>query len=880
MLRIKPGVARDVSRPLGGIEMRIIMPYFRFVTWCFAPMIFLSLAVSDRLSARSDMDLKSPAVEGRPRLKPAVSEPNQQYAVHDIGKMGLTITNFGTFGTGYLSGPSHEGGVAPSCEFPLNSDLEYLYAASIWIGAVVGRDTLVSVGAGGWGGGTEMMPDAGEAGAIIFRSNLPSKPDYDPEAVSEQDFICTFTDTNVNVATDNTDNRPHMPLNIAIRQATYAWSYDYAEDFVLFDYKITNIGTYPIRSLYLAIYVDADVNHRSIIGSGYADDICGFRRTVDMPRGFGLDQDTVNIAWISDNDGDPVSSAGGNAWSFTSPVAVTGTRVVRTPNPDLSYSFNWWISNGDATLDFGPRMAGTETDPFYVFGAHLGTPMGDRVRYYIMRHPEFDYDQLFCAMNHTSDGFLPPPRPTQAIDFANGYDTRYLLSFGPFDVEPGDTLPITLAYIAGDSFHVDPSAFADDFDAYNPQVFYDRLNFNDFGKNARWASWVYDNPGYDTDGDGDSGRYNWSCPGPDSTLYFPENQTPPEDLLPDCKKVYYAGDGEADFRGASPPPPPVITVLPEYGKVTIRWNGEMTENSIDVFSGEKDFEGYRVYYSLTNRHTDFVLLTSYDVDDYKRYEFNTTLRMWEQTSVPFTGDSLRALYGSDFEPLSYYDDQHYFTEPGSGGRLVYFVSQDWNQSDLSDEQLIHRVYPEASKNDPSDTTEAGWLRYYEYEYVLDNLQPSVPYYFSVTSFDYGSLKVDLGALESSPLTNAVQEYALPSGDVVEDSALSVLVYPNPYRIDGGYAAAGYENRDRVRSAERARVINFANLPKVCKIRIYSLDGDLIREIDHYYPEGGPGSQHETWDVISRNTQAVVTGIYLWQVSSDMGEQIGKLVIMK
>jgi len=110
--------------------------------------------------------------------------------------------------------------------------------------------------------------------------------------------------------------------------------------------------------------------------------------------------------------------------------------------------------------------------------------------------------------------------------------------------------------------------------------------------------------------------------------------------------------------------------------------------------------------------------------------------------------------------------------------------------------------------------------------------------------------------------------------------LKVIVYPNPYRIDGGYARAGYENRDRTKAAERTRAIHFANLPKVCTIRIYSIDGDLIQEINHNRPDGGPGSQQEVWNVISRNTQAVVTGIYLWHVESEMGEQIGKLVIMK
>ena len=57
-------------------------------------------------------------------------------------------------------------------------------------------------------------------------------------------------------------------------------------------------------------------------------------------------------------------------------------------------------------------------------------------------------------------------------------------------------------------------------------------------------------------------------------------------------------------------------------------------------------------------------------------------------------------------------------------------------------------------------------------------------------------------------------------------------------------------------------------------------GDLIQQIEHNAPEGSTASSHETWNVISRNTQEVVTGIYLWQVSSPLGDQVGKLVIIK
>ena len=57
-------------------------------------------------------------------------------------------------------------------------------------------------------------------------------------------------------------------------------------------------------------------------------------------------------------------------------------------------------------------------------------------------------------------------------------------------------------------------------------------------------------------------------------------------------------------------------------------------------------------------------------------------------------------------------------------------------------------------------------------------------------------------------------------------------------------------------------------------------GDLVRELDHNYPEGGPEAMHDTWNLITRNTQAAVSGLYYWVVESDQGTQMGKFVIIK
>ncbi len=76
-----------------------------------------------------------------------------QVAGHRIGAMELAVNNNGTIGLGFTSGDKIDaftGQGVSSCQYPRGSNVEYLFAGAFWIGAVVGRDTLVSMGADGW----------------------------------------------------------------------------------------------------------------------------------------------------------------------------------------------------------------------------------------------------------------------------------------------------------------------------------------------------------------------------------------------------------------------------------------------------------------------------------------------------------------------------------------------------------------------------------------------------------------------------------------------------------------------------------------------------------------------------------------------------------
>ncbi|MCK4858486.1 MAG: hypothetical protein KAT58_10990, partial [candidate division Zixibacteria bacterium] len=708
--------------------------------------------------------------------KPTIGPPCSELRVHRVGNILLSVTNYGIFGNQAEPIEDPETGLpAPSCQYPAGSGVEYLFQGALWIGAIVGQDTLCSTGHDGWQHVFEMWPDACDnGGGMIKRSTRKTDFAYDPDAISEADYIAVYMDTLTDeayVSPNPDDGRPHVPLGIEITQKSYSWSYSYAEDFILIDFLLRNIGRAEIKKAFIGIYIDADVYHPTI-SNGFQDDICGFLQTFPSPAGcaeYPL-EDTVNVAWIADENGDPTAEGGVLAFNEKSAIAVTGTRVVRTPNPELELSFNWWVSQGDASLDWGPIRVENDRD---LGTGGLGTPAGDPNKYFFMVNKEFDYDQLWSAIDFTADGWLPP-NTAIGTDLANGYDTRYLLSFGPFDIAIGDSLPITLAYIGGDHFHVNPDDFKKYFNAENPQVFHEKLGFEDLATNAVWAVKVYDNPGVDTDGDGYAGEKAFNpCTG---------------------DSIWISGDGEPDFTGPPPPPAPLIRAIAGLGKVTIRWNGYDSETAEDPFSFEQDFEGYRVYAGDALQLSRFALLTTYDLPDYDRYRLNVAFDppRWELRDTPIHPDSLKAIYevgdeyndgipGWDPDDNPSAQDSLPWWEIVSGSLVevaYYFRPHKHNRHDL-DSTGIFKRFPDA------DTSELIWVdelndnvrKAYEYEYTIEGLLPSRPIYMAVTTIDFGHPLTGLGPLESSPLANAVEVWPI--------AGPKITVFPNPYKINAG-----------------------------------------------------------------------------------------------
>jgi hypothetical protein len=733
------------------------------------------------------------------------------------------------------------------------------------VGGVTRGDTLVSTaldcydhGLNPWdwhGYPIEFWPDIYPFGGMVHKSNIPGSKYYDSTALAEYQVTAEFADT-LRFASYMRDNpydyRDHQPLGIKVTQTSYTWSAKYAQDFMIVDYTIRNISQDTIFDAWIGMYNLGCVRFRGEVPSPPSDDIAGYLYSTPSEID-ECGEELVRMAYCRDNDGHAYSLP----WYQMRTSDAIGVAPLRLPELNSVNNFNWWNNDDRSQYNWGPREVRDPNYPLRLFADRgVGAPYTDRDKYYLMSKPEIDYPGHEAAVDHTAQGWLPPHYAGE--DIAKGHLPEFVTSYGPVTLLPEGETHLTVAVVLGEDVHWNERAYRDVFDPDHPDRFADQLDFSDIIENLRWARRIYDNPGVDTNNDGDSGR---------AVIHI-------DPVFGDTVVAYCGGDGVPDFNGAGPPPAPLVRVIPEDGRITVRWNGQECENTFDPFTLTRDFEGYRIYLSRSDRAEEMVLLGSFDRPNFNRYRWDDRRRAFRLVELPLSADEVYRHYGDDFDPLMYTPDKPLYND----GELVYFTCVDFNESDLTANSRIHKVYPDAI-DDPDDVDDEGRQRYYEYEFFIEDLLPSVPYWVSVTAFDYGHPPKKLEPMESSTLSNMVQVYAQqPTAE--NDDDLNVYCYPNPYRVDGQYPQDGYENRTEEIWYARARCITFANLPSRCDISILSLDGDFIDKIHHNEPSGSGTASTATWDLITVHSRAVVTGVYYWVVESDHDTQIGKLVILK
>jgi hypothetical protein len=179
---------------------------------------------------------------------------------------------------------------------------------------------------------------------------------------------------------------------------------------------------------------------------------------------------------------------------------------------------------------------------------------------------------------------------------------------------------------------------------------------------------------------------------------------------------------------------------------------------------------------------------------------------------------------------------------------------------------------------------------YWYKYEIADLMSGWQYQFSITAFDGGSSDTDIESLESSPNANAVRVFpGTPANTDFKSNndEFKVGVYPNPYRVNAAWDG----------SNTLQRKIVFYNLPELAEVKVYTLAGELVAQLQHdantyngdirWFEDFSAdnrimsGGEH-AWDLLSEANQNLSTGLYLYTVEDkDTGAtQRGKLVIIK
>jgi len=860
--------------------------------------------------------------------------------VHNVGRLHLQITNIGQ--TGNALNPALT--TVPSAEYPPGSGIDHLYAAGLWVGAIDAsgiphvttavydrefapdpaptnacvnlpldqvadvREAYEGIPGGNRVISSSVNPDDDGDGKIDedFLNGLDDDGDglcdEDYAAIGQQMFACEYRD---DIPSIRQVFPEHVPLGIRVRQTSYAWSTPGQSDFVGMDYQITNQSGRALRNVFIAIFADCDIGNRAVQGYFLDDEAALFDSVVTYtgPSGEAVNR-RIQMAYMWDNPDDP-----------NRPQDNKGGDV-----PGNGYFGCMFLNHTtDPSGVNAPPRVGITAFKYFSGSASFaagGDPSNDAEHYQLMSDPRYNPNNFYDRSNAVSQSSVRP------------LDYRFIMATGPFkQILPDSTLTVSVAWVAGMGLgRNDPTASSTLIsNAVSAQQVFDGL-YTDLDNNlttgtcgketcirnttggkaftyeipdtsvcvVRFHSTIPDDPKY-------AGIPAWQtgvpCNAQQDGKYVCVDQTSPLQthcasadtvnipiISTDCTWVDFDCDVNTGLGGkehlvnwvaAAPLPAPFFQgvdgkgeprdFLPLYEthsdstrvsawffpgdrKVTLKWNN-FAEQIRDAQRGNlKEFVGYRIY---------------------KASGWNRPLG----TNAPATnlwsllGEWRVDPKGTPARSLSELVDP--------SARMVehHTVEVRWDP--------IHRVVMPDSSYTESDTLYAVG----RYSFVDPNVLNGFPYFYSIVPVSIvPGTTTDTDVILSGNPSATNSQVVYPRGDS-KPNQKEVFVVPNPYK-----AHAEWDLVPREEDPSGTKVV-FMNLPATKgTIHIYTLAGDLVKDIpfDGTAPAdlqsgkdpviSGQGSV--PWNLISRNGQSIVSGIYLYSVDTDLGRQVGRFVIIK
>lgn len=892
--------------------------------------------------------------------------------VMNVGETHINITNWGLIGSMYSS--VRPWSDAPSCQWPAGSGNEYLWSSGLWVGGVVLGERLCSTG----GAASEFYPLPTDLDATIYesvggkvlrpsgnseasgnRSPMPNgdddgdgvedeetlngkdddgdgKIDEDFGQIGNQMFVLTNYD-NTRLAQENFPD--HTPMNLEVVQSTFAWENDQVDDFVGFDYKITNVGVTNIERVYIGFFSDSDIAPRS--GDGGADD--------DMAG-----------SW-PDLHGSPglVRAADG---SFVPLQIGYMYDAAETNRLDGYFGIVFLGHDVDPAGRRAPRTVGMRTFQRFAGNASFeqgGDPTNDEERYQLLSAPVEEWD------NNTARG--------KQADF------RFLVSAGPFELmPPGGVLNFQVGMVVGpgldgllancaEAAQTWYGVYVDDVKTLTTESGTDlnpgqlgretMLCREDFAGNTADNPWDNFKPDY-MDASCLNSEWLLSVPGmtaDDRFVYAVDGVSKTcamfnMDNCFECARQLGYICGPSDFEEARwncnveglkennhctgvdglekqihwlvgmAPPPPGLRLWPTDSRVHVFWD-DQSMISEDIRLQKIDFESYRVWRadnwqrpfgsSLSNgpENSLWQMIGEFDVvNQFVTRDVTTgaaidTIPLGANTGFDqiayrpvsldkpaFAGlaDAMQALVDAD--PSNRLERRPDVRDRDGRPNEFFPLLGRWETYPAVLDTFWAVTYraPDAAAEPPVVRKHATQY----FEYIDREIHNGFIYFYSVTATDHqlmpgeagdaGYIDLPVGAgLVGDPgssFSSTVPGAAAQTAAEREKYGVNIYVYPNPATRD---ALAEYQELFPSGEDPTGVRVTFTNLPASANtLKIYTVSGDLVQTISH---DGLNGTGHTSWNLMSRNGQEIVSGVYLYTVQSDdsrFEDFVGKFVVVR
>lgn len=846
--------------------------------------------------------------------------------VLDRGRLHVNVTNHGLIGSLFQSDFPFSN--APSAQWPGGSGHEYMWAGGLWVGGIVHGERAVTTGQYQ----RELRPGDHLRDTIYEAiGNRQERPTYFPQITgrrlpqpgADDDGDGVYDDDWMNGLDDDGDGQidedfgqigdqmftcvmhddlplirelypDHNPLGISVIQRTACWEDPEYLDVVALDYQIVNSGTETLDGVYLGFFADFEI--QELDSYGQPDDLAGFfSGAVRADNGIFY---RVNMAYALDGaEEDPLPGCIGLLHLHHD----TDFRDVDAPHVQEVNSFQIFTAGGQVNQGGEPTM---DEDRYLLMeraqhDANLRPNEAADVKVLISSGPFNNFEpqevlnyQLALVMGDGLDGALQTASKAVQMGYGAYYDYDHDWASGQWGRETkvcvqdypeswhGESILFSYRYMIMDE------QCAGDWAVFGWEMVNGEEMFVD--EDGKYCIWV----------NADNCDECFRALGVECTL---ENN------------LFWRTYGGMNFsvmtglRGREhrlpwviprpvPPVSPNVRVVPGDRQVEIFWD-DLSEHVPDPNTGMLDFESYEVWeathwlrpqgvdaaqapparqWSLIER-MDLVNTVpggaGFSPNDLPLGE-NTGLEDWIYTppclsDARFTGldTVMRVFVEADVygQHLIMPDLRDFRGEVVPG--MESFIPWE-TYPDVLD--TFFAVTPRVTEPGSGGLDKRATRYYHLLREELDN---GFPMHVSVTATDHTytydeeeNLVISGLGAAGEPANNPVPVTPRPEAQTPEhrrEWGNNIYVYPNPATRE---ALAEFDGQYPTHDDPTGVRIAFSNLPEAHNtIRIFTAAGDLVETIEHDgYSQGGQAY----WNLMSRNGQEVVSGIYLYAVHSD------------